>query len=223
MVSAPVIAKERGISVEETRARQPAPMRARSRDRGHRAAGALGVRYGVLRRQAAHHPDQGHQHGGRARPLHALCHQSRQARLHRPLSCTLGEAGINIATFHLGRQAPGGDAIALVEIDGDLPPDVLAAIVSCRRCSRRDRWSFERSGASRYAHAAVGRALASSRWLPVTLLPRRPRLQAEGRVVRIDLPAHAAELSRQCGGVLGDLRPAFHDSLQADGTPKDGR
>ena len=27
-------------------------------------------------------------------------------------SSTLGEAGINIATFHLGRDAPGGDAIA---------------------------------------------------------------------------------------------------------------
>jgi len=40
----------------------------------------------------------------------------------------LGEAGINIATFHLGRDAPGGDAIALIEIDGELPPAVLAAV-----------------------------------------------------------------------------------------------
>ena len=39
-----------------------------------------------------------------------------------------GEAGINIATFHLGRNAPGGDAIALIEIDGELPPAVLAAV-----------------------------------------------------------------------------------------------
>jgi len=43
-------------------------------------------------------------------------------------SSTLGEAGINIATFHVGRDAPGGDAIALIEIDGDLPPHVLAAV-----------------------------------------------------------------------------------------------
>jgi len=43
-------------------------------------------------------------------------------------SSTLGEAGINIATFHLGRDAPGGDAIALIEIDGELPPAVLAAV-----------------------------------------------------------------------------------------------
>ena len=36
-------------------------------------------------------------------------------------SSTLGEAGINIATFHVGREAPGGNAVALIEIDGDLP------------------------------------------------------------------------------------------------------
>jgi D-3-phosphoglycerate dehydrogenase len=43
-------------------------------------------------------------------------------------SSTLGEAGINIATFHVGREAPGGSAIALIEIDGDLPNDVLEAV-----------------------------------------------------------------------------------------------
>jgi D-3-phosphoglycerate dehydrogenase len=43
-------------------------------------------------------------------------------------SSTLGEAGINIATFHVGREAPGGNAIALIEIDGELPADVLAKV-----------------------------------------------------------------------------------------------
>jgi D-3-phosphoglycerate dehydrogenase len=43
-------------------------------------------------------------------------------------SGTLGEAGINIATFHVGREAPGGNAVALIEIDGELPPDVLAKV-----------------------------------------------------------------------------------------------
>jgi len=40
----------------------------------------------------------------------------------------LGEAGINIATFHVGRDVPGGNAIALIEIDGELPTPVLAAV-----------------------------------------------------------------------------------------------
>jgi D-3-phosphoglycerate dehydrogenase len=43
-------------------------------------------------------------------------------------SSTLGDAGINIATFHVGREAAGGSAIALIEIDGELPPDVLAKV-----------------------------------------------------------------------------------------------
>ena len=45
-------------------------------------------------------------------------------------SSTLGDAGINIATFHVGRDAPGGNAIALIEIDGELPPAVLAQVLA---------------------------------------------------------------------------------------------
>jgi D-3-phosphoglycerate dehydrogenase len=40
----------------------------------------------------------------------------------------LGDRGVNIATFHLGRDQPGGNAIALVEVDGPVPPAVLAAV-----------------------------------------------------------------------------------------------
>jgi D-3-phosphoglycerate dehydrogenase len=41
---------------------------------------------------------------------------------------TLADAGVNIATFHLGRSVEGGDAICLVSIDGDLPEQVLAQV-----------------------------------------------------------------------------------------------
>ena len=40
----------------------------------------------------------------------------------------LGDAKINIATFHLGRNQQGGDAIALVEVDGPVPEAILAKI-----------------------------------------------------------------------------------------------
>src|SRR5215216_1830815 len=43
-------------------------------------------------------------------------------------SSTMGDAGINIATFHVGRDVPGGNAVALIEIDGELPSDVLARV-----------------------------------------------------------------------------------------------
>jgi len=44
------------------------------------------------------------------------------------LGTVLGEAGVNIGTFHLGRTEPGGDAIALVEIDDEMSPEVLQAV-----------------------------------------------------------------------------------------------
>jgi D-3-phosphoglycerate dehydrogenase len=40
----------------------------------------------------------------------------------------LASAGINIATFHLGRESAGGNAIALVEVDGAVAPEVLARV-----------------------------------------------------------------------------------------------
>ena len=44
------------------------------------------------------------------------------------LGTLLGEAGVNIATFHLGRSAPGADAIALVEIDQPVTEKLLAEL-----------------------------------------------------------------------------------------------
>ncbi|MGH6873710.1 MAG: ACT domain-containing protein, partial [Aestuariivirgaceae bacterium] len=44
------------------------------------------------------------------------------------LGMVLGDAGVNIASFHLGRQARGGDAIALVEIDEAIPAGVLSQV-----------------------------------------------------------------------------------------------
>jgi D-3-phosphoglycerate dehydrogenase len=44
------------------------------------------------------------------------------------LGRTLGEAGINIATFHLGRKAAGEDAVCLVEVDQELDARVLGLV-----------------------------------------------------------------------------------------------
>lgn len=40
----------------------------------------------------------------------------------------LADAGVNIATFHLGRAVEGGDAICLVSLDAPLPEGVLATV-----------------------------------------------------------------------------------------------
>ena len=39
----------------------------------------------------------------------------------------LGEAGINIGTFHLGRREAGGEAVLLLSLDAPIPQDVLEA------------------------------------------------------------------------------------------------
>ncbi|MEZ5667579.1 MAG: phosphoglycerate dehydrogenase [Alphaproteobacteria bacterium] len=44
------------------------------------------------------------------------------------LGTMIGDCGINIGTFHLGRASVGGDAIALVAVDQPLPEGCLAAI-----------------------------------------------------------------------------------------------
>src|SRR3981189_2780273 len=44
------------------------------------------------------------------------------------LGNALGAAGVNIATFHLGRTAPGQDGIALVEVDQLLTPELIEAV-----------------------------------------------------------------------------------------------
>ena len=44
------------------------------------------------------------------------------------LGTILGEAGINIATFHLGREAPGQDAIAIVGVDQVLTEEIQRRI-----------------------------------------------------------------------------------------------
>ena len=88
MVSAPIVAKERGIvdrggrrarregdyEIAASRSRSITEQQERSRRR-----------HGVPRRQAAHRRDQGHQGRRRVRALDALRDQRGQAGLHRPL------------------------------------------------------------------------------------------------------------------------------------------
>jgi D-3-phosphoglycerate dehydrogenase len=58
------------------------------------------------------------------------------------LGTVLGEAGVNIGTFHLGRTKPGGDAIALVEIDDEVSPEVLHAVTNLPNVVQAKTLSF---------------------------------------------------------------------------------
>jgi D-3-phosphoglycerate dehydrogenase len=46
------------------------------------------------------------------------------------LGTTLGEAGINIGTFNLGRRAAGGEAVALISVDSPIGDAITARIAA---------------------------------------------------------------------------------------------
>jgi D-3-phosphoglycerate dehydrogenase len=129
VVSAPILAKERGIVIEEV---------TREAAGDYESLMTLTV---VTERQSRHVSGTVFA-DGRPRivnikgiPMDAefgpsmiyITNQDKPGFIGR-FSSTLGDAGINIATFHLGRDAPGGNAVALIEIDGELPPDVLGKV-----------------------------------------------------------------------------------------------
>jgi D-3-phosphoglycerate dehydrogenase / 2-oxoglutarate reductase len=58
------------------------------------------------------------------------------------LGSLLGEEGINIATFNLGRTAKGDDAIALVQVDEEVSEAVLARIGALEGVVQAKRLSF---------------------------------------------------------------------------------
>jgi D-3-phosphoglycerate dehydrogenase / 2-oxoglutarate reductase len=129
VVSAPAVAKDRGIVIEETR---------REAEGDYESLITLTV---TTERQSRHVSGTVYADG---RPRIVNIKGIRMdaefapsmiyiTNLDKPgfigkFSSTLGDAGINIATFHVGREAPGGNAVALIEIDGELPAEVLAKV-----------------------------------------------------------------------------------------------
>ena len=59
------------------------------------------------------------------------------------LGTLLGNEGINIATFHLGRRETGGEALALVEVEGDVSDAVLSDVRSLPQVVRANYLTFQ--------------------------------------------------------------------------------
>jgi len=129
MVNAPVVAKERGIKVSETR---------RDRQGIYEGYIKITVTTPELSRSVAGTVFS----DGRPRLIQVkdidldagfAPHMLYVTNEDKPgfigkLGTVLGEARVNIANFTLGRTAPGADAIALVEVDGEIVEKVLADI-----------------------------------------------------------------------------------------------
>lgn len=58
------------------------------------------------------------------------------------LGTLLGDAGVNIATFNLGREKPGGEAICVVAVDGPVGDDLLNTVRALPHVVRAKRLEF---------------------------------------------------------------------------------
>ncbi len=129
MVNAPIVAKERGIKISETR---------RPRQGAYEGYIKItAVMDGTTRRVAGTVFSDGRPRLIQVKDINLDAefapHMLYVVNEDKPgfigkLGTLLGDAKINIASFALGRSAPGEDAIALVEVDGGISDKVLGDI-----------------------------------------------------------------------------------------------
>jgi D-3-phosphoglycerate dehydrogenase len=125
-VNAPYIARERGITMVETRSRETADyintltITVRTASGSHEVTGAVfGNRALRLIRIDGYHIE--------AAPegYFLMLHNRDVPGVVGAVGTMLGQAGINIAGLELGRDRAGGTALSLVEIDGPVPAAML--------------------------------------------------------------------------------------------------
>ena len=129
MVNAPHIAQERGIRIREATSDDAGEYHTRvvlsvtTESQTRTVAGTLFNREPRIVSVKGIHID------ARLGPHMLYITNADKPGLIGALGTTLGDAGINIATFHLGRASQGGDAIALIEIDEEPGRDVIDKIL----------------------------------------------------------------------------------------------
>ncbi|MES1199428.1 MAG: phosphoglycerate dehydrogenase [Pseudomonadota bacterium] len=127
-VSAPTVLKERGTPMLESK-RDASPIydslirvKVQTGGKWRTLAGAVVagqpkiVEVKMMQLEAAFHP------------VMLFINNSDKPGFIGALGTLLGEAGVNIATFHLGRESQGADAIALVGVDQVVPDAAIAKI-----------------------------------------------------------------------------------------------
>jgi len=129
MVSAPTIARERGIAIEEVRREAASNYDAVMRLSVTSEAGERGLAGTIF----ADGKPRVIEIEGISVDAEFGRHMLYVTNEDKPgfignLGSLLGASAVNIATFHLGRNAPGGDAVCLIEVDQALSDDLLAKV-----------------------------------------------------------------------------------------------
>jgi D-3-phosphoglycerate dehydrogenase len=129
MVNAPFLAKERGLDVREVRHDREGDYHTLLRVTAETASGPRSVA-GTLFGNAA--PRLVELFGVKveadlAGDMLYVVNEDAPGFIGR-LGTVLGEAGINIGTFHLGRVEAGGEAVLLLSVDEPVGPEVIAKV-----------------------------------------------------------------------------------------------
>jgi D-3-phosphoglycerate dehydrogenase len=143
MVSAPIIARERGMAVEEIRREQQGAYETYMRltvitERQERSVAGTVFADGRPRLIQVKGINMEAELG--AHMLY-ITNEDKPGFI-GALGSTLGQAGVNIATFNLGRQVRGKDAIALIEIDEPISEEVLAQVQALEHVKQVKPLSF---------------------------------------------------------------------------------
>ncbi len=125
-VSAPFIARERGIGVTESRSRETTDyintltLSVRTPSGTHEVAGAVIGNRGLRLIRI-----DGYRVEAVPEGYFLMLHNRDVPGVVGAVGSMLGQAGINIAGLELGRDRAGGMALSLVEVDGAVPAEVL--------------------------------------------------------------------------------------------------
>jgi D-3-phosphoglycerate dehydrogenase len=129
MVSAPVLARQRNIDVTEMKHERDCDYQTLIRltvttERGSRSVS--GTLFGGTKPRLVE--IKGIEIEAELGPHMLYINNEDRPGLVGALGKTLGDAGVNIATFHLGRAERGAEAIALLEVDEAIPAEVLERV-----------------------------------------------------------------------------------------------
>ncbi len=128
-VSAPFIARERGISVTESRSRETTDyvntltLSVRTPAGTHEVAGAVVGNRGLRLIRI-----DGYRVEAVPEGYFLMLHNRDVPGVVGAVGTMLGQAGINIAGLELGRDRVGGTALSLVEVDQPVPPEMLGRL-----------------------------------------------------------------------------------------------
>jgi D-3-phosphoglycerate dehydrogenase len=143
MVSAPIFARDRGIAVEEVRREQEGAYGSYVRltvktERQERSVAGTVFSNGRPRLIQIKGINMEAELGPH---MLYITNKDKPGFIGR-LGTLLGSEEVNIATFNLGRSAPGEDAIALIEVDGPITDPVIAKVGKLEGVVQAKRLSF---------------------------------------------------------------------------------